>query len=86
MIIQAILDFFRDVVVTLLSTIASAWPATSVDSTLSSISIPADSIGAVLAVLFLPGGWGLIITLFATYCGLWVTTGLVKVVASRIGH
>lgn len=86
MIIQGLLDFVRDIVVNFLVGLASLWPASAVDSVLNTISIPADRVGAVLAITFTPLGWGVMIALLATYAALFVGTGIIKAVAGRIGN
>lgn len=85
MILQTLMDMLRDLAVTWLVGMSQLWPASSVDGILANVSIPSSLVGAVLAITFTAAAWGVIVTLLATYAGLYVTTGLLKALLSRIG-
>lgn len=86
MIIQQLMDLIRDIIVNFLAGISQLWPASSVTSLLSSIGLPADLMGHGLAILFTPTGWGICITTLISYGALFVGTGVIKIITSRIGN
>ena len=85
MILQFLMDMVRDLAVNWLIGMSQLWPASSVDAILSSVSVPSTLVGAVLSITFTAAAWGVIVTLLASYAALYVATGLLKALFSRIG-
>lgn len=84
MIIQTLLDFMRDIAVNFLSGIAQLWPASNVDTQLSYLSIPSATVGHILAMLYEPGGWGIMVSLLIAYVGVFLATIPIKMILGRI--
>jgi len=84
MIIQNLLDFIRDIAVNFLIGIAQLWPASAVDTQLSYLSIPASTVGHILAMLYEPAGWGAMVALLAAYGVVFIATIPIKMILGRI--
>lgn len=84
MIVQAILDFFRDVVVNWIAGLNSL--TTGVDTTAAGEGIGSAAAGAghVLALFIDAGLWPYIVATWTVFLGLWLTTGLIAIIGRRM--
>lgn len=83
MIGQAILDFFRDLVVNWISGIDSLMngiDATAAGAGAGGLSAQA---GHFLALFISPGVWPAVVSAWAVWLGLWLTTGVIAIFARR---
>lgn len=78
MITQFLMDFVRGILVNLMVGIGALWPAANIDQFLTTINIPASTIGTVLAIFYQPIGWGIQITLLTGYLAFWLGSTFVK--------
>lgn len=83
MIIQAILDFFRDGVVNWLRGINIMLEGIPAQAAGAAIGGVADNAGHVLSLFISNDVWPGIATTWGVWMGVWLTTGLIAIIARR---
>lgn len=83
MIIQALLDFFRDAVLNWVSGIGSLAAGMGASSAGAAIGGVAGQAGHFLALFISPGVWPAMVTTWFVWLTVWLTTGAVAIVARR---
>lgn len=83
MIIQAILDFVRDVVVNWVAGVAAIAQGAGASAAGAAIGGVAAQAGHFLALFIAPGVWPAIVVAWGVFLTVWLATGLVAIVARR---
>lgn len=83
MIVQAIIDFFRDVIVNWLSGMSGLTGGINPAEAGAAIGGVAAQAGHVLALFVSPGVWPAIVGAWTVFLSVWVITGLVAIIARR---
>lgn len=83
MIIQAVLDFVRDVIVNWISGVASLASGAGASAAGAAIGGVAAQAGHFLALFVSPGVWPAVVTAWGVFLTVWLGTGLVAIVARR---
>lgn len=83
MIVQAILDFFRDVVVNWINGTTTILSGLDPNAAGAAIGAVAGPIGNFLALFIAPSWWTAITTAWLLWLGVWLTTGAIAIIARR---
>jgi hypothetical protein len=83
MITQAVLDFLRDVVLNWVSGVGSLASGVGASAAGAAIGGVAAQAGHFLALFISPGVWPAIVTAWGIWLVVWLTTGLIAIVARR---
>lgn len=83
MIIQTIIDFFRDVVVNWIAGMNSTTAGINPEAAGSAIGGAAAGGGHFLALFIGPDVWGAIVTTWGIWLAVWITTALVAIIGRR---
>lgn len=83
MIIQAIMDFFRDIIVNWISGFADIASAIGAGDAGTAVGGVAAQAGHVIALFVSPGVWPAIVGAWGVWLAVWTATGLVAIIARR---
>ena len=83
MIIQAVLDFFRDVTLNWVSGFGSIAAGLGSQAAGAAIGGAAAQAGHFLALFVAPGVWGALVAAWGVWLAVWLTTGLIAIFARR---
>lgn len=83
MITQSILDFFRDLVLNWVTGVGDIAHGVGAGAAGAAIGGVAAQAGHFLALFISPGVWPSIVTAWGIWLAVWLTTGLIAIVARR---
>lgn len=83
MILQNIMDWFRDIIVGWMSGINDLMSGFASGAAGSGLGGAMTQAGHVLALFISPGVWGAVFAAWAAWLGVWSVTGLIAVIARR---
>lgn len=83
MIIQAVLDFLRDVILNWISGVGSLAAGIGSQAAGAAIGGAAAQAGHFLALFVASGVWGALVAAWGVWLGVWLTTGMVAIFARR---
>lgn len=83
MIGQAVLDFFRDVVLNWISGLDSLLGAIDAAAAGAAVGGGAAGAGHFLALFILPSMWGGIVAAWGAWLTVWLVTGLIGIIGRR---
>jgi len=83
MIIQALIDFFRDVFVNWLTGLNGLLTGVDPEEAGTAIGSVAASAAHILALFISPGVWGAVVTTWGIWLTVWLATALIAIIARR---
>lgn len=83
MIIQALLDFFRDIILNWITGLGSIASGMGPQAAGAAIGGAAAQAGHFLALFIAPGVWPVLVAAWLVWLAVWLTTGLVAIIARR---
>lgn len=83
MIPQTFMDWFRDLIVTVLNATAGLLNGMDADAAAAGIASGLASAGRLLALFIAPSVWGSILTVFGIWLAVWSVTGVVAIIGRR---
>lgn len=83
MISQAIMDFFRDIIVSWISGITTLFDPASAEAAGAAIGGAGAVSSRILWLVFDPGLFGVAVALFGSYLTVWLVTALIAVFGRR---
>jgi len=83
MITQAVLDFFRDVIVNWVSGVNSLMSGVDAGSAGAAIGGVAGQAGHFLALFISNGVWPAILAAWGVWLAVWLSTGLIAIISRR---
>lgn len=83
MITQALLDFFRDVIVNWINGVNSLMVGIDAAAAGAAIGGVAAAAGRLLALFVTNSGWLVILATWGVWMAVWLTTGLIAIVSRR---
>lgn len=83
MIPQSLMDWFRDLIVSVLGGMANLLDGMNAAAAAGGIAGGLSSAGKLLALFIDPDTWGAIMTVFTIWLAVWGVTGIVAIIGRR---